>query len=329
MSLEDLKSIESGDSRRLTPAERRKLKKHSVKARLRRKRWAIFVIVLILIGLVSVPCYRMIYQPYQAKAVYRNMKNLYGQIGSGAMDKSLNDEQLGALYDINTDIGGWLIVPNTDINLPVVQTVSQDAVYYETHLFDGTENDFGTPYFVNDAVPGANGTNTVIHGNKKLMGQLESYKDLSFYQAAPVLFLDTLQDTYSYKIFAVVNLEESEAANFAEGTFPSEGAFHTYISDMSRRSLISTGVLVNKTDSLLTLVCDTENGKLAIIGRAVRENEDFTVNTSSATMNGERGISAAGWLVTKEDFVTNTDWMKIEESEASDSEISSDTEDAQ
>jgi hypothetical protein len=143
------------------------------------------------------------------------------------------------------------------------------------------------------------------------------------------LFLDTLQDTYSYKIFAVVNLEESEAANFAEGTFPSEGAFHTYISDMSRRSLISTGVLVNKTDSLLTLVCDTENGKLAIIGRAVRENEDFTVNTSSATMNGERGISAAGWLVTKEDFVTNTDWMKIEESEASDSEISSDTEDAQ
>jgi sortase B len=124
------------------------------------------------------------------------------------MDKALNDEQLGALYDVNTDIGGWLIVPETDINLPVVQPKKQDSIYYSNHLFDGTQNSFGTPYYLTETVAGTAGTNTVIRGGKELMRQLGSYKNLQFYQSAPVIFLDTLQKAYSYKIFAIVELED-------------------------------------------------------------------------------------------------------------------------
>lgn len=289
---------EATDNRKLSVREQRIVRRNSVKARRRRKQLLCLLLTLILLLLAAIPGYKLLYQPYQAKTTYQAMKNLYGQPGKGRLPAGYN-EQLGALYDINTDIGGWLVVPGTDINLPVATTVNHDSVYYVNHLFDGKTNPFGTPYYLSDCRPMEAHYNMVIRGSQQLMGEIGEYRTLSFYQQAPLLFLDTLEGASIYKIFAIVDVAENEVSQFANGTFSSAARFHNFVTQMEQRSILATGITVQENDRLLTLLCDTQDGKLAVIGRAVREDEDYTVDTSAASVR-QIGTNQqmADWWVT-------------------------------
>lgn len=290
----------------LEPSQIRELKRGALKARRRRKRLVTFAIVLVLLLLAALPGYQLLYQPYQAKTFYRTMKNLYGQPGAGEV--SANYEQLGALYDINPDIGGWLIVPGSNINLPVVQTVSHDSVFYSGHLFDGRANPYGTPYFINTAPILKPGANTVIRGGEQLLGELGGYRTLSFYQNAPLLFLDTLEAAAIYKVFGVVELGDEQISRFTTGQFESVGAFYDFVTMVGKESLLYTGVTVEETDQLLTVICDTPTGKLAVIGRRVREDEDYTVDTSAARLQTPQTAGEVVlWDVTATDYQTPSD----------------------
>ncbi len=289
------------------PSQVRALKRNAVKARRRRKRLACFAIVLLLVLLAAIPGYQMVYQPYQAKTFYRTMKNVYGQMGQGNLPEEYN-QQLGALYDINPDIGGWLIVPGSDINLPVAQTIQHDGVYYVSHLFNGRKNPYGTPYYINQSPVLNPGGNTVIRGGEQLLGELGGYRTLSFYQQAPLLFLDTLEDAAIYKVFGVVELQEDQVSQFTTGQFESVGAFYDYVTMVGEQSLVYTGITVESTDQLLTIVCDTPQGKLAVVGRRVREDEDYTVDTSLARLqNAQTAGDVVLWSVTATDYETPSD----------------------
>lgn len=302
----DFSPTEKND-RKLTPQEQRHLKRNSVKARRRRKRLVCFALAIVLLLLAAIPGYNMLYLPYQAHSFYRTMKTLYGQAGEGNLPEAYN-QHLGALYDVNADIGGWLIVPGTDIDLPVAQTVSHDSVYYVNHLFDGTVNPFGTPYYLNQTVVLAERSNTVIRGGESLLGELAGYRLPDFYKGAPLLFLDTLSDAAIYKVFAVVEIEDSDISAFTQSQFASSADFHAFVTEMGRRSVLHTGITVQQDDQLLTLLCDTKEGKLAVIGRRVRENEDYTVDTSVARLQtaGTEENTVADWTVTPTDTPAST-----------------------
>ena len=141
---------------------------------------------------------------------------------------------------------------------------------------------------------------------EKLMGELTGYRTLSYYQNAPLLFMDGINDTVIYKIFAIVDVNDIEISTIAKGQYDTPAEFHQFVTQMGNRSLINTGIMVEQQDSLLTVLCDTEKGKLAIIGRAVREGEDYTVDTSKATLNNGQN-NVADWTVTATDWVTKTD----------------------
>lgn len=291
----------------LEPSQVRNLKRSAMKVRRRRKRLVTFVIILLLVLLAAIPGYEMVYQPHQAKTFYRTMKNVYGSEGMGNLPEQYN-QQLGGLYDMNKDIGGWLIVPGSDINLPVVQTIEHDGVYYTNHLFDGRQNPYGTPYYINTAPVLNAGGNTVIRGGEQLLGELGGYRTLSFYQKAPLLFLDTLEDAAIYKVFGVVEVKDDQISDFTTGQFESVGAFYDYVTMVGEQSLLFTGVTVENTDQLLTIICDTEMGKLAVVGRRVREDEDYTVDTSLARLQTPQTAGdVVLWSVTATDYETPSD----------------------
>lgn len=291
----------------LIPTPVRMKRKNPIKVRLRRKRFLCFFIVVVLLALAAIPAYRLWYQPFEAKNFYRNMKNLYGQVGQGKLPKDYN-QQLGALYDINTDIGGWLIVPGSDVSLPVAMTVSHDTAFYQTHLFDGRSNPCGTPYYVNGKPNLTPRGNTVVQGGQQLFGELGNYRTLEFYQKAPLIFLDTLTHAAMYKVFAVVEVNAETLANYTNAYYKTPQEFYDYVVAVGKQSLLYTGVTVETQDQLLSLICDTPKGKLAVIGRRVRDGEDYTVNTSVARLQTpDNAGTVALWDVTATDVVTNTD----------------------
>ncbi|MBR4867724.1 MAG: class B sortase [Clostridia bacterium] len=306
MPIHQVSSAETED-RNLSPEEFRELKVSKTKAKLWRRRLICFALVIILAVLAAVPVYQLVYQPFQAKSVYNQMKRLYASSGSGAMPEEFN-EDFEALYDVNPDVGGWMIVGESPIELPVVQTLAHDSVYYVNHLFDGTSNPYGTPYFLTDCTLGLPAHNTVIRGGEKLMGELGSYRTLDYYKNEPKMFLSGLNETESYKIFAIVEVAEGEVSEFSKGVYETTEEFRDFVERMGERTLINTGITVTQNDSLLTLLCDTEAGKLAIIGRAVRDGESFEVDTSQATLNNGMG-GLATWVDTPTDVVTATDTL--------------------
>ncbi len=287
------------DSRKLTPKEQRLVRRTGVKARRRRRRLATLAIVLLVVLLAAVPGYRLLYQPYRAASFYKSLKNLYGQHGQGSLPEQYNEE-LGALYDLNDELTGWLVVPGSDLSLPVVSPVKHDSVYYVNHLFDGSANPCGTPYLLQAVDPAVSRTNTVIHGGEALFGSLTGYRSLDFYKNAPLLFLDTLQDAYIYKVFAVAPCDDTDVTEFSQGQFATPTAFYNFVASMADRSLIDTGITVEQDDRLLTLLCDGKEGRLAVVARALREGEDYTVDVSIARLRapGDPPPAVALWTPT-------------------------------
>ncbi len=288
MQQETNHTISSSDDRKLSPKELRSLRRHGVKARRRRKRIICLLLAVVLIAVAAMPVYKKVYLPWQAKTLYNTTKNLYGQTGSGKLNKEYN-EYFGALYDMNADVYGWLIISgdNTnengvDLHLPVVQPKAHDESFYQTHLFNGKKNPYGTPYFAGLCDSQQAAYHTVIRGGHLLMGDLAGYRNLDFYKNAPTIFMDTLTDTAFYKIVAVVDVPDTEAGRFVGGAFATDYDYYSFVTEMGNRSLLYTGVTVNKEDALLTVLCDTGADNLAIIARGVREDESPNVDTSKA-----------------------------------------------
>ncbi len=302
---------------KLTPKELRKVRRQGVKARRRRKRVICFLLVVVIMAVSIMPLYRHVFQPWQANTLYKTTRNLYGQNGTGALGKEYN-EYFGALYDMNPDVAGWLIVSGEDtsengidLNLPVVQPKAHDSAFYQTHLFNGVTNPYGTPYFMTECKPQEKAYNTVICSSQSLMGALAQYRNLDFYKNAPTFFLDTLTDTAFYKIVAVVDVLNAQLSQFTTGAFATEYDFYRFVTDMGERSVLYTGVTVNRDDSLVTLLCENGADYVAVIARRAREEESPKVDTSVAfTKAVGTAESFTDWVASPTE-VTMTDVLPI------------------
>ncbi|MCL1846947.1 MAG: class B sortase [Coriobacteriia bacterium] len=109
-----------------------------------------------------------------------------------------------ALREINPDVVGWVIIPDTRVNYPIVQ--GEDNDYYLNHLFDGTYNDSGAIFldFLND--PAIRGKNNFIYGHNLLDGSmfasLKAWREQEYFDAHRVIILATPEMNYRLEVVA-------------------------------------------------------------------------------------------------------------------------------
>ncbi len=200
------------------------------------------------------------------------------------------------LYAVNQDLVGWLKIDNTNLDVQVVQ--SEDNSYYLRRDFYKKSSRYGCPYldFKND--PKYLSDNTVIYGHHMTDGlmfsNLDKYKTLEGYKESPIIEYSTLYETYYFKIFAafVTNSDTKDDDNYMFNVmttdFGTDEKFTSFVDEAKKRSIINTGVSVQADDKLITLVTctyDFDDARLVIMGRLLRENEEPTVDTSSASLN--------------------------------------------
>ncbi len=108
-----------------------------------------------------------------------------------------------ALLQINPDVVGWIYVPGTRINYPVVKR-DDDNDYYLNHIFDGTQNKTGSIFL--DTRSSLGDTHVLIHGhnmgNGTMFRDLELFKNRQFFQDHPYFFLFTPERNFLIEIFA-------------------------------------------------------------------------------------------------------------------------------
>lgn len=254
----------------------------------------IIAIILVIAVLISAFFgYEFVFQPMQKASIYDDMLELYGQTWDGLPNNMLY--KFGRLYQTNKDVYGWLKVPETDINLPIVSTQNKSAAYYQTHLFDGSVNRYGTLY-TTAALTENFSRNTVIYGKDVYEGQMLSgikkYLDIDHYRKAPTFTFDTIYLEGKYKIFSVFRVADAKRTDYTKTHFFDDAAFEQYIKVLKEVSIIKTGIDVNSEDELVTLALETAGKDVFVVARKVRSGESPLVDVTDVDVNENATISS-------------------------------------
>ncbi len=246
----------------------------------------ISIILAIAVLLASYFGYEWVFQPMQKTMVYNNIRELYGQTWEKLPENMLY--KFGRLYQTNRDLFGWLQIPETSINYPVVSNENSTRSYYETHLFDGSANNYGTLY-TNATLKEDFVRNIVVYGKDvedgEMLSDIKKYLDIDHYKKAPTFTFDTIYSESRWKIFSVFNVSDSNRENYTKTYFFEDSDYLEYLKLLKKVSIISTGIDVNANDQIVTLALNTVGKDVFVVARKVRNGESPLVDITDSEIN--------------------------------------------
>lgn len=194
-------------------------------------------------------------------------------------DKTILPE-LTELYQQNSDLVGWICVADTNINYPVMQTVSEPN-YYLRRGFDKKYTVYGCPYVQENCDVQSPSDNVIIYGHHMndgaMFAHLDKFKNEDFWQEYKTITFNALTEKCEYEIFAVLKTvvytdspDTFKYYRFTNAETPEE--FAAYVDKCRELSLYDTGVTAEYGDKLLTLsTCEysRNNGRLVVVAKKI------------------------------------------------------------
>ncbi len=182
-----------------------------------------------------------------------------------------------ALKAVNDDVVGWLYCEDTVINYPIVQ--GDDNAYYLHRLLDGSYNSGGTLFLDYRNAGGFLDGNAVVYGHNmkdgSMFGSFMKYKEESYYDEHPVMYLLTPEADYRIELFSgYVTDYKSEAYT---KTFESDEEIIEFIENSRVDSTFESDVEPSIDDMFITLsTCSYEfdNARYVLVGRLVLLERD-------------------------------------------------------
>ena len=114
---------------------------------------------------------------------------------------------LAALAEENPDCVGWITIPDTGIDYPVMYT-PDDPEHYLRRDFAGSSASHGTPFLDRRNLAQAGGQNLILYGHNMMDGSmfkpLISYLEPSFRETHQEIYLELSEKQYQYDVLAVV-----------------------------------------------------------------------------------------------------------------------------
>lgn len=164
-----------------------------------------------------------------------------------------------AIQAYNPDIYAWIIIPNTKVNYPIVQSAVDD--YYIMKNYDGSKGYPGAIYTNSVNTKTFNDFNTVVYGhnmrNKSAFGSLHNFDSADFFNANQDMYIYTPDGVYKYQIYATVKYSN----DLILSAFPSSiESYRQAFIDMTLSGYakakvehVRAGVEVTTDDKLVTL----------------------------------------------------------------------------
>ena len=178
-----------------------------------------------------------------------------------------------ALKAENQDFIGWLMIPDTTVNYPVV--LGDDNQHYLKHGFSGKYSRYGCPFL--DTRTPVEGECRIIHGHNMGNNRTEMFSPLANFQntefavahKTALFSVPGTEDGETYELFAVVNQQLNQDFEYIVSDFESEDARNTYIKHLKDHSLYETD-FVPKGKILILSTCNntygTDNRLLICLG---------------------------------------------------------------
>ena len=172
---------------------------------------------------------------------------------------------LAALAEENADCVGWLTIPDTGIDYPVMHT-PDDPEHYLRRDFYGESASGGTPFLDGRNAAQAEGQNLILYGHNMMDGSmfkpLMNYLEPNFRETHKDIFLEIDGRQYHYEVLAVVETSvKSTLYTFTDLSDPAEE------SDFRAALLKETELeVVHQASGYLTLsTCNNGGGNSRVL----------------------------------------------------------------
>lgn len=179
----------------------------------------------------------------------------------------------------NEEMVGWITIPDTNIDQPVLQTT--DNKYYLKHNFSKEEDSNGS-IFLDARNQLDNGDkNLILYGHNMrsglMFGGLKEYQDEKYLQEHPQIQFNTLYEKRKYDIIAVclaeVKYQDEEGFryyNYLGASTPEE--FESFRANIEKMNILGQEIDISYEDELITLsTCNNyiEDGRLFLVAKRV------------------------------------------------------------
>lgn len=224
------------------------------------------------------------------RMIYDSIQDAYVTVEQMVSPQVL--EEYRAMYEQNKDMVGWLTIPDTVIDYPIMQT-PEDEGYYLTRGFDKEDNSNGCLLLDTDDNVGtgtgqygyldgsAPSTNLIIHGHTmksgQMFGNLKLYKEEKYGKEHSTIYFDSLYEKRQYELIAVfysqVYYESDDVFKyykFFEADTQKE--FDNWYDNIKEMSLYDTGVTAEYGDEFITLSCcayHVQDGRFVVVGKRI------------------------------------------------------------
>jgi len=186
---------------------------------------------------------------------------------------------LNRLKEMNPDIVGWITIPGTQADGPVMQSALDKPDYYLDYDFYRQSGRLGALYIDANNALGIT-RNVTVYGHQArsgaMFGELKRYLDPAFLKANPEYTFESFSGESKWAVFAAIVVTADNASpDFFEWRVPdfeTDAEFTAFVNDVQSRSRISTNVNVAPGDNLMNLVtCSSEfdNARLVIFAKEI------------------------------------------------------------
>ena len=199
----------------------------------------LFVLIEVICALI------FIYAAIQLYSIFSDYKRasdeydaLAAQVVRELPEESAADYEvdLEKLKEQNSDTVGWIILPDSKINYPIVK--SKDNTEYLTRTFEGTEANSGAIFMDMYCPEDFNCDNTIIYGhnmkNGSMFRALNNMTDKEYFWRHHIFCIDTGKGFEEYEVISCYQTVETDLTAWKIG-FESLDAYEAWLKSIVKR----------------------------------------------------------------------------------------------
>jgi len=176
---------------------------------------------------------------------------------------------IAALQAMNPDCVGWITIPGTLIDYPVMWTPS-DLEHYLRTAFGGEYSSYGVPFM--DGRCSIDSDNIIMYSHNKFDGTMFTplihYGEKDYFQNHRTILFETVEGVRLYNIFAVCRADAYKSKIYKTIDFQNKNEF---LNVVQNDSVIYTAPKERAKKFITLSTCDIsqQNGRWVVVGEQI------------------------------------------------------------
>lgn len=198
------------------------------------------------------------------------------------IEGNLVQTKFSDVYTKNEDFVGWLTIPGTNVDYPVMYTPSDEQKYLHMD-FNGDYSSSGTLFAAAGSNPLKGRDNTLIYGHNMKAGTmfhaLLQYESESFYNEHKTIYFNTIMEDGTYEVIAAfrTKIDESDSSSFKYYEFfdaDNKEEYDAYIEkvkSLTPYTIDTSAIYGEKLLTLSTCAYHTNEGRYVVVAKKIEK----------------------------------------------------------